>query len=102
MTLDSSALTFEIAARVAFRDALQKAKSVLLEPIMKVEVVTPEGWVGSVISDLNLRRGQILGQHMHGNATVISAMVPLVNMLDYVNALRAVSQGRAAFTMQFD
>jgi elongation factor G len=100
--VDSSALAFEIAARAAFRDALQKGKSVLLEPIMKVEVVTPEDYTGSVIGDLNSRRGQIQGQDMRGNANVISAMVPLMNMFGYVNNLRSMSQGRATFTMQFD
>jgi len=100
--VDSSALTFEIAARVAFREALQKARSVLLEPIMKVEVMTPEDCIGSVTGDLNLRRGQIQGQDMRGNATVINAMVPLMNMFGYVNDLRSMSQGRAVFTMQFD
>jgi elongation factor G len=100
--VDSSALAFEIAARSAFRDALQKGKSVLLEPIMKVEVVTPEDYTGSVIGDLNSRRGQIQGQDMRGNANVISAMVPLMNMFGYVNNLRSMSQGRATFTMQFD
>jgi len=100
--VDSSAQTFEIAARVAFREALQKARSELLEPIMKVEVVTPEDCIGSVIGDLNLRRGQIQGQDMRGNATVINAIVPLMNMFGYVNDLRSISQGRAAFTMQFD
>jgi elongation factor G len=98
----SSALTFEIAARAAFREALQKARSVLLEPIMKVEVVTPEDFISSVIGDLNLRRGQIQGQDMRGNATVIKATVPLMNMFGYVNNLRSMSRGRAAFTMQFD
>jgi elongation factor G len=100
--VDSSALAFEIAARAAFREALQKAKSVLLEPIMKVEVVTPEDYTGSVIGDLNSRRGQIQGQDMRGNANVINAMVPLMNMFGYVNNLRSMSQGRATFTMQFD
>jgi len=100
--VDSSAQTFEIAARVAFREALQKARSELLEPIMKVEVVTPEDCIGSVIGDLNLRRGQIQGQDMRGNATVINAIVPLMNMFGYVNDLRSISQRRAAFTMQFD
>jgi elongation factor G len=100
--VDSSALAFEIAARAAFREALQKARSVLLEPIMKVEVVTPEDCISSVIGDLNLRRGQIQGQDMRGNATVIKAMVPLMNMFGYVNNLRSMSRGRAAFTMQFD
>jgi elongation factor G len=100
--VDSSALAFEIAARAAFREALQKGKSVLLEPIMKVECVTPEDYTGSVIGDLNSRRGQIQGQDMRGNANVISAMVPLMNMFGYVNSLRSMSQGRATFTMQFD
>ncbi|MFZ5693886.1 MAG: elongation factor G [Pseudomonadota bacterium] len=100
--VDSSALAFEIASRAAFREALQKGKSVLLEPIMKVEVVTPEDYTGSVIGDLNSRRGQIQGQDMRGNATVINAMVPLMNMFGYVNTLRSMSQGRATFTMQFD
>src|SRR5271163_518289 len=100
--VDSSALAFEIASRMALRDALQKGASVLLEPIMKVEVVTPEDYTGSVIGDLNSRRGQIQGQDMRGNANVISAMVPLANMFSYVNNLRSMSQGRATFTMQFD
>jgi translation elongation factor EF-G len=100
--VDSSALTFEIAARAAFREALHKARSVLLEPIMKVEVVSPEDCIASVISDLNLRRGQIQGQDMRGNATVVNAMVPLMNMFGYVNNLRSMSRGRATFTMRFD
>jgi elongation factor G len=100
--VDSSALAFEIAARAAFREALRKARSILLEPIMKVEVVTPEDCIGAVIGDLNSRRGQIQGQDMRGNANVINAMVPLMNMFGYVNSLRSMSRGRAAFTMQFD
>ncbi|HZS64708.1 MAG TPA: elongation factor G [Xanthobacteraceae bacterium] len=100
--VDSSALAFEIAGRQALREALQKGGSVLLEPIMKVEVVTPEDYTGSVIGDLNSRRGQIQGQDMRGNANVINAMVPLANMFGYVNTLRSMSQGRATFTMQFD
>jgi len=100
--VDSSALAFEIASRAALRDALQKGGSVLLEPIMKVEVVTPEDYTGSVIGDLNSRRGQIQGQDMRGNANVVNAMVPLANMFGYVNNLRSMSQGRATFTMQFD
>jgi elongation factor G len=100
--VDSSALAFEIASRAALREALQKAKPVLLEPIMKVECVTPEDYTGSVIGDLNSRRGQIQGQDMRGNANVINAMVPLMNMFGYVNTLRSMSQGRATFTMQFD
>ncbi len=100
--VDSSALAFEIASRAALREGLQKAGSVLLEPIMKVEVVTPEDYTGSVIGDLNSRRGQILGQDMRGNAVIVNAMVPLANMFGYVNTLRSFSQGRANYTMQFD
>jgi elongation factor G len=99
--VDSSALAFEICARGALREALTKGRPVLLEPIMKVEVVTPEDYTGSVIGDLNSRRGQIQGQDMRGNANVINAMVPLMNMFGYVNNLRSMSQGRATFTMQF-
>jgi elongation factor G len=100
--VDSSALAFEIASRAALREGLQKGGSVLLEPIMKVEVVTPEEYTGSVIGDLNSRRGQIQGQDMRGNANVVNAMVPLMNMFGYVNHLRSFSQGRASYTMQFD
>jgi elongation factor G len=100
--VDSSALAFEIASRAALREALQKGGSVLLEPIMRVEVVTPEEYTGSVIGDLNSRRGHIQGQDMRGNANVINAMVPLANMFGYVNVLRSMTQGRATFTMQFD
>ncbi|MDE1973200.1 MAG: elongation factor G [Hyphomicrobiales bacterium] len=100
--VDSSAMAFEICARTALREALQKGGPVLLEPVMKVEVVTPEDYTGSVIGDLNSRRGQIQGQDMRGNANVITAMVPLANMFSYVNNLRSMSQGRATFTMQFD
>jgi elongation factor G len=100
--VDSSALAFEICARTALREALRKGAPVLLEPVMKVEVVTPEDYTGSVIGDLNSRRGQIQGQDMRGNANVITAMVPLANMFSYVNNLRSMSQGRATFTMQFD
>jgi elongation factor G len=100
--VDSSALAFEICSRAALREALQKGGSVLLEPIMKVEVVTPEDYTGSVIGDLNSRRGQIQGQDMRGNAVVVNAMVPLANMFGYVNNLRSMSQGRATYTMQFD
>ncbi len=100
--VDSSALAFEIASRAALREALQKGGSVLLEPIMRVEVVTPEDYTGSVIGDLNSRRGQIQGQDMRGNANIVNAMVPLANMFGYVNVLRSMSQGRATFTMQFD
>ena len=91
---------FARAARCA--KPCRKARPVLLEPVMKVEVVTPEDYTGSVIGDLNSRRGQIQGQDMRGNANVITAMVPLANMFSYVNNLRSMSQGRATFTMQFD
>ena len=100
--VDSSTIAFEIAARTAFREALQKSAPVLLEPIMKVEVVTPEEYLGGVIGDLNSRRGQIAGTDSRGNAQVVAAMVPLANMFGYVNTLRSMSQGRAAYTMQFD
>ncbi len=99
--VDSSALAFEICSRQCLKEALQRARPVLLEPIMKVEVVTPEDYTGSVIGDLNSRRGQIQGQDMRGNANVVNAMVPLMNMFGYVNNLRSMSQGRATFTMQF-
>ena len=100
--VDSSALAFEIASRAALREALRRGNSVLLEPVMKVEVVTPEEYTGSVIGDLNSRRGQIQGQDMRGNAVVVSAMVPLANMFGYVNNLRSFSQGRASYSMVFD
>ena len=100
--VDSSALAFEIAARAAFREGLQKGGSVLLEPIMKVEVVTPEEHTGYVMGDLLSRRGHVQGQDMRANAVVINAMVPLSNMFGYVNQLRSGTQGRANFTMQFD
>ena len=100
--VDSSVLAFEIASRAAFREASEKVAMKLLEPIMKVEVVSPEDYVGTVIGDLNSRRGMILGQEMRGNATVINSMVPLANMFGYVNNLRSSTQGRANYTMQFD
>src|SRR6201981_1508743 len=100
--VDCAAVAFEIAARAAMREPVRKGGRGLLEPIMKVEVVTPEDYTGSVIGDLNSRRGQIQGQDMRGNANVIAAMVPLANMFSYVNNLRSMSQGRATFTMQFD
>ena len=100
--VDSSVLAFEIASRAAFREALQKGGSVLLEPIMKVEVTSPEDYTGSVMGDLLSRRGQVQGQDMRANAVVINAMVPLSNMFGYVNQLRSFSQGRANYTMQFD
>jgi len=100
--VDSSVMAFEIAARAAFREGALKAGPKLLEPIMKVEVVTPEDYVGGIIGDLTSRRGQVRGQETRGNASVINAMVPLANMFGYVNNLRSMSQGRAQFTMQFD
>ncbi|SMC60763.1 translation elongation factor 2 (EF-2/EF-G) [Fulvimarina manganoxydans] len=100
--VDSSVLAFEIAARAAFREAIQKAGPRLLEPIMKVEVVTPEDYMGDVIGDLNSRRGQIQGTESRGIAQVVNAFVPLANMFGYVNTLRSMSQGRAQYTMQFD
>ncbi len=100
--VDSSVMAFEIAARAAFREAAQKAAPKLLEPIMRVEVVTPEDYVGSVMGDISSRRGQVQGQEMRGNAVVATAMVPLANMFGYVSQLRSMSQGRAQFTMQFD
>jgi len=100
--VDSSAMAFEIAGRAAMREALQKGGSTLLEPIMKVEVVTAKEYTSSVIGDLNALRGQVQGQDMRGSATVISAMVPLANMFSYAHNLRSMSQGRATFTIQFD
>ena len=100
--VDSSVLAFEIAGRAGFREALQKADPKILEPIMRVEVVTPEDYVGDVIGDLNSRRGQIRGTEGRGIAQVIDAMVPLANMFGYVNSLRSMSQGRAQYTMTFD
>ncbi|MCJ7529376.1 MAG: elongation factor G [Methyloceanibacter sp.] len=100
--VDSSVMAFEIAGRAAFREGALKAAPKLLEPIMKVEVVTPEDYVGGIIGDLTSRRGQVRGQESRGNASIISAMVPLANMFGYVNNLRSMSQGRAQFTMQFD
>jgi elongation factor G len=99
--VDSSAIAFEIAARQAIREGCGKAGVKLLEPIMDVEVVTPGDFVGSVIGDINSRRGQIRSQEMRGNATVIRANVPLANMFGYVSQLRSMSQGRAMYTMQF-
>ena len=99
--VDSSALAFEISGRGAMREAAQKAGIKLLEPIMKVEVVTPEDYLGDVIGDLNSRRGQIQGTDTRGNAQVVEAMVPLANMFGYVNQLRSFTQGRAQYTMQF-
>ncbi|WP_421759796.1 elongation factor G [Devosia sp.] len=100
--VDSSVLAFEIAGRAGFREAIQKAAPKILEPIMRVEVLTPEDYVGDVIGDLNSRRGQIRGTEGRGIAQVIDAMVPLANMFGYVNSLRSMSQGRAQYTMTFD
>ncbi len=100
--VDSSAIAFEIATRAAMREAFEQAGAVLLEPLMKVEVTSPEDFVGSVIGDLNSRRGQILGTSMRGNANIVNALVPLANMFGYINNLRSMSQGRASYTMQFD
>ena len=100
--VDSSVLAFEIAARAAFRELREKGGPKLLEPIMKVEVTTPEDWVGDVIGDLNSRRGQIQGQDQRGNAQIVIAMVPLANMFGYVNTLRSMTQGRANFHMEYD
>jgi elongation factor G len=100
--VDSNVMTFEIAARACFREAMPKAGPKLLEPIMKVEVVTPEEYMGDIIGDLNSRRGQVGGMDSRGNARVIDAMVPLANMFGYVNNLRSLSQGRSQYTMHFD
>lgn len=100
--VDSSVLAFEIAARAAFRELKSQGDPRLMEPIMKVEVVTPEDYMGDIIGDLNSRRGQIQGSEPRGNATAINAYVPLVNMFGYVSNLRGMSQGRANFTMQFE
>jgi len=100
--VDSNALTFDIAARAAFRELSSKGAVKLLEPIMKVEVVTPEDFLGGVIGDLNSRRGQVQGTDSRGNAQVVTAMVPLANMFGYINNLRSMTQGRAQYTMQFD
>ena len=100
--VDSSVMAFEIAARAAFREGMLKAGPVMLEPIMRVEVVTPDEYMGDIIGDLNSRRGSISSMDQRGNARVISAMVPLANMFGYVNTLRSQSQGRAQFTMHFD
>ena len=100
--VDSSVMAFEIAGRSAFKDALSKSKPKLLEPMMRVEVVTPEDFVGDVIGDLNSRRGQVQGMEPQGNATLVKANVPLATMFGYVNNLRSMTQGRAVYTMQFD
>ena len=100
--VDSSVLAFEIAARMCMREGMRKAGAKLLEPIMKVEVVTPEEYTGGIIGDLTSRRGQVQGQDTRGNAIAIDAFVPLANMFGYINNLRSMSSGRANFTMQFD
>jgi elongation factor G len=100
--VDSSVLAFEIAARAAFREGMRKSDPKLLEPMMKVEVVTPEEYMGDIIGDLNSRRGQVNAMDQRGIARVVDAHVPLANMFGYVNILRSLSQGRAQFTMQFD
>jgi elongation factor G len=100
--VDSSVMAFEIAARAAFREASRDAGAKLLEPMMAVEVVTPEEHMGDVIGDLNSRRGQVRGTETRGNAAVVNAMVPLANMFGYVNTLRSMTQGRAQYSMQFD
>jgi elongation factor G len=100
--VDSSVLAFEIAARAAFRELREKGAPKLLEPIMKVEVVSPDEYLGDVIGDLNSRRGQIQGTEQRGNAQVVTAFVPLANMFGYIGNLRGMSQGRAQFTMQYD
>ncbi len=99
--VDSSTMAFEIAARAAFREGMSKAGPKLLEPIMKVEIVTPEDYMGDIIGDLNSRRGQVSGMDQRGNARVIDATVPLANMFGYVNTLRSMSQGRAQYSMVF-
>ena len=100
--VDSSVLAFEIAARAAVREAMEKSRPKLLEPIMKVEVVTPEDYMGDIIGDLNSRRGHVQDVGQRSNARLIEAMVPLANMFGYVNTLRSMSQGRAQFHMEFD
>jgi len=100
--VDSSVLAFEIAARAAFRELKEKGAPKLLEPIMKVEVLVPDEYLGDVIGDLNSRRGQIQGTDQRGNAQVVTAFVPLANMFGYIGNLRGMSQGRAQFTMQYD
>ena len=100
--VDSSVLAFEIAARMCMREGMRKAGAKLLEPVMKVEVVTPEEYTGGIIGDLTSRRGQVSGQDTRGNAIAIDAFVPLANMFGYINTLRSMSSGRAQFTMQFD
>jgi elongation factor G len=100
--VDSSVMAFEIASRAAFREGVGKCKPVLLEPVMRVEVVTPEEYMGDIIGDLSSRRGNVSGMDQRGNARVVTAQVPLATMFGYVSTLRSMSQGRAQFTMHFD
>ncbi|MBM3429229.1 MAG: elongation factor G, partial [Bacteroidetes bacterium] len=100
--VDSSVMAFEIAGRAAFREGIRSCGPVLLEPMMKVEVVTPDEYMGDIIGDLNSRRGQVSGMESRGNARVVSALVPLANMFGYINTLRSMSQGRAQYSMTFD
>ena len=100
--VDSDALSFEICAKLAFKEAVKKANPILLEPIMKVEVVTPEENMGDVVGDLNKRRGQINGMDSRNNASVVKAFVPLSMMFGYVTDLRTITSGRATSTMEFD
>ena len=100
--VDSSEMAFKIAASMAFREAMKNANPVILEPVMKVEVVTPEEYMGDIVGDLNRRRGRVLGMETRGNARVVNAMVPLAEMFGYATQLRSLSQGRANYTMMFD
>jgi len=100
--VDSDALSFEICAKLAFKEACRKAAPKLLEPIMKIEVVTPEDYMGDVVGDLNKRRGQIRGMDSKNNASVVKAYVPLSEMFGYVTDLRTITSGRATSTMEFD
>ena len=99
--VDSSEMAFRIAGLMGYKEAARKAKPVLLEPMMKVEVVTPEDYMGDVIGDINSRRGQVEGMVQRGNAQVITSKVPLANMFGYVNELRSKTQGRASYSMEF-
>ena len=100
--VDSSEMAFKIAGSMAIQEACKKANPIIMEPMMKVEVVTPEEYMGDVIGDLNSRRGQVQEMSTRGNANVVDAMVPLANMFGYVNNLRSLTQGRANYSMQFD
>jgi elongation factor G len=100
--VDSSEMAFKIAGSIGFKDAARRAKPILLEPFMKVEVVTPDDYMGDVIGDLNSRRGQVEGMEQRGNAQVVNAQVPLAEMFGYATDLRSRTQGRATYTMQFD